>query len=110
MEYNQVERRKFKRYNYRSDSCSTFECKNIKYKVLNISQGGLKIDVEATPIHLSDSASGITGYLCLSSGKRFRVSGKLMWMIGNEIGIKLDKQIRKEMIDSETEYFQTSAG
>lgn len=101
-----VERRQFKRYSYKPDCCPNLECKNIKYKVLNISQGGLKVDVRGIPINLSDSKAAITGYLCLSSGKRLQVSGELIWIIGNEVGIKLTKLISKKIIDSETEYFQ----
>ena len=101
-----AERRKFKRYSYKPDYCPNFECKKIRYKVLNISQGGLKIDTQSSPIHLTDTTSGITGYLHLSNGKRIPISGKLIWIIGNEVGIKLNKPISKEVIDSETEYFQ----
>lgn len=105
MENITVEKRKFKRYSYKPDCCPNLECKNIRYKVLNISQGGLKIDVKGIPVHLSGSTSGITGYLCLSGGKRLLVSGKLVWIIGNEVGIKLNKTISKKIIDSEIEYF-----
>ena len=106
MENITVERRQFKRYAYKPDCCPILECKTIRYKVLNISEGGLKIDVQGIPAHLSDSTSGITGYLCLSSGKRVPVSGELVWIIGDEVGIKLKKPISKKTIDSEIEYFQ----
>jgi hypothetical protein len=101
-----MERRKFKRYDYKPNYRPNFECNNIRYKVLNISQGGLKIDVQDIPVHLSDSTSGIAGYLCLWDGKRIPISGNLVWIIGNEVGIMLNKLISKEIIDSESEYFQ----
>lgn len=104
-----AERRKFKRYNYKPDCCPNFECKNIRYKVLNISQGGLKINVQDNPVHLSAMTSDIKGYLCLSRGKRILISGQLAWRIGNEVGIKFDELINKEIIDSEFEYFQDEA-
>lgn len=100
------ERRKFKRYSYKPDSYPILQCKTIRYKVLNISEQGLKIDVQGIPVRITDSKSGITGNLYLSNGKEIPVSGKLIWVIGNEVGIKLNKPLSKEIIESETKYFQ----
>jgi hypothetical protein len=106
MENDAVERRKFKRYSYKPDLCPFLKCKTIRYKVLNISEGGLKIDIQGIPVLLSNSQSDITGYLCLLNGKQIPVSGQLVWIIGNEVGIKLNTPISKKIIDSETDNFQ----
>jgi hypothetical protein len=106
MENAIVERRKFKRYSYKPDCCPILECKTIRYKVLNISEGGLKISVQGIPAHISDSKSGINGYLHLSDGKQIPVSGNLVWVIGNEVGIKLNTLISKKIINSQMKYFQ----
>ena len=100
------ERRKFKRFTYKPECCPTLDCDTIQYKVLNISEGGLKMEVQSIPERLSDSTSGFNGLLYLSNGKRIPVSGRLVWIIGNEIGIKLTEPISEKIIKSERENFQ----
>jgi hypothetical protein len=100
-----VEKRKFKRYTYKPDCCPFLDCQGIKFKVLNISEGGLKIEIQSNPDSPTDSYA-FNGYLCFSSGEKIQVSGKQVWIIGNEIGVKLNAQINEKIIDSEFENFQ----
>jgi hypothetical protein len=100
-----VEKRKFKRYSYKTDCCPILDCQSIQYKVLNISEGGLKIEIQSKPEMQSD-AYVFNGYLCLSNGKQIPLSGKQVWIIGNEIGIKLDEPISEKIINSEIGNFQ----
>ena len=98
-------RRKFKRYSYKPDCCPILVCQSSQYKVLNISEGGLKIEIQSNPEGQSDSYI-FNGHLCLSNGKQIQVSGKQVWIIGNEIGIKLNEPISENIIDSEVANFQ----
>ena len=100
-----VEKRKFKRYSYKTDCCPVLDCQSTQYKVLNISEGGLKIEIQAKAEMQSD-AYIFNGHLCLSSGEQIPVSGKQVWIIGNEIGIKLDEPISEKIINSEIGNFQ----
>ena len=100
------ERRKFKRFTYKPEYRPTLDCHTIQYKILNISEGGLKLEVQSIPERLSDSTSGIRGFLCLSNGQQIPVSGRLVWIIGNEIGIKLNEPISQKIISSEKGNFQ----
>ena len=102
------ERREFKRFKYKPECCPTLDCYTIQYKVLNISEGGLKIEVQSIPDRQSDSTSGFNGLLCLSNGKQIPVSGRLVWIIGNEIGIKLSQPISEKILKSESGNFQDS--
>jgi hypothetical protein len=104
---NNVEKRKFKRYTYKPDRCPVFICRETTYKVLNISQGGLKIEVQSSPEMPSD-AYIFDGYLHFSNGSRIPVSGRQMWIIGDEIGIKLDTPLSETLIDAEADCFQNS--
>ena len=106
MEKETSERRKFKRFTYKPECCPTLDCHTVQYKVLNISEGGLKLEVQSIPERLSDSTSGINGILYLSTGKQVPVSGRLVWIIGNEIGIKLNEPIGEKIINSESGNFQ----
>ena len=100
-----VEQRKFKRYSYKPDCCPILDCQGVQYKVLNISEGGLKIEIELKAEINSDSYV-FSGDLCLFDGRHIHVSGKQVWIIGNEIGIKLNEPISKTIIDSEFGNFQ----
>lgn len=100
------ERRKFKRFTYKPEYSPTLDCHTIQYKVLNISEGGLKLEVQSIPERLSDSTSGFNGSLYLSNGKQIPVSGRLVWIIGNEIGIRLNEPISEKIIASESGNFQ----
>lgn len=108
MDKETSERRKFKRFTYKTEFRPTLDCHTIQYKVLNISEGGLKLEVQGIPERLSDSTSGINGYLFLSNGKQIPVSGNLVWIIGSEIGIKLNKPISEKIIASESGNFQVT--
>jgi hypothetical protein len=108
MEEKKVEKRKFKRYSYKPDCCPILDCQSIQYRVLNISEGGLKIEIQSNPEGQLDSIYVFNGYLCLSNGEQIPVSGKQVWIIGNEIGIKLDEPISETIIDSEVGNFQDS--
>ena len=99
-----VEKRKFKRYSYKHYFCPILDCQIIQNKVLNFSEGGLKIEIQSDPESLSDYL--FNGRLCLSNGKQIPVSGKQVWIIGNEIGIKLNEPISDKIIDSEVGNFQ----
>ena len=100
-----MEKRKFKRYSYKPDCCPILDCQSIRYKVLNISEGGLKIEIQIETGVQSDFYV-FSGHLCLSSGEQIPVSGKQVWIIGNEIGIKLNAPISKKIIDSEIGNFR----
>lgn len=100
-----VEKRKFKRYDYRPDCCPVLDCQNVQYKVLNISEGGLKIEIQSNTEMQSDVYI-FNGYLRLSNGERIPVSGKQVWIIGDEIGIKLNVPISEKTIASEADNFQ----
>jgi hypothetical protein len=100
-----VEKRKFKRYSYKPDCCPILDCQGIQHKVLNISGGGLKIEIQSKP-EMQPDFYIFNGYLCLSNGKPIPVSGKQVWIIGNEIGIKLDEPISEKIISSEIGNFQ----
>lgn len=100
-----VEKRKFKRFEYKPDCCPILDCQGIKFKVLNISEGGLKIEIQGDPAMQSDTYV-FNGHLCLSSGEKIPVAGKQVWIIGNEIGIKLNRQIDENIIDSQAGNFQ----
>ena len=100
-----MEKRKSKRYSFKPDCCPILDCQSIKYKVLNISEGGIKIEVESSPDLQSDSYV-FNGCLCLSNGEQIPISGKQVWIIGNEIGIKLNEPISEKIIDSEVANFQ----
>ena len=106
MDKETSERRKFKRFTYKSEYQPILDCHTIRYKVLNISEGGLKLEVQGIPERLSDSTSGVNGFLFLSNGKQIPVSGKLVWIIGDEIGIKLNEPISEKIIVSESGNFQ----
>jgi hypothetical protein len=106
MQEKETEKRKFRRYNYKPDCCPILDCRSIQYKVLNISEGGLKIEIQRKPGLQSDSTYLFIGNLCLANGEQIPVSGKQVWIIGNEIGIKLNAPINENILDSESEYFQ----
>ena len=53
-----------------------------------------------------ESAYFFNGHLRLSNGAQIPVHGKQVWIIGNEIGIKLDEPISEKIIDSEIGNFQ----
>ena len=106
MKKEKIERRNFKRYTYKPDCCPSLTCQSIRYKVLNISEGGLKIEIQSNPGWQSDSTHIFIGHLCLAGGRQIPVSGKQVWIIGNEIGIKLNEPISEKIIASESENFQ----
>jgi hypothetical protein len=99
-----VEKRKFKRYSYKPDCRPILTCQGIIFKVLNISEGGLKIEIQNNPEMRSDSHI-FNGRLSFSNGEVIPVSGNQVWIIGNEIGIKLNKPISEKIIDSEAGCF-----
>lgn len=104
-----TERRKYKRFTYKADCCSILDCQTIRYKVLNISEGGLKIEVQSQPERQSDTTWGFAGTLRFSNGKQLQVSGKLVWIIGNQIGIKLNEPINEKMLKDEMDNFEVDA-
>jgi hypothetical protein len=80
-------------------------CQGIKFKVLNISEGGLKLEIQSNSEMRSDSHV-FNGYLCFSNGETISVSGEQVWIIGNEISIKLHEPISEKIIVSEIGKFQ----
>lgn len=104
-EKSEVEKRKHKRYDYKPDRRPTLNCRDVQYKVLNISEGGLKIEIQSDPANPSDLYF-LNGDLCFSSGELLPISGTQVWIIGNEIGIKLDEPISAKIIESEFGNFQ----
>ena len=100
-----MEKRKFKRYDYKPDCCPILNCRRTQYKVLNISEGGLKIELQSNPESQSDLYV-VHGDLRFSDGTLLPISGKQVWIIGDEIGIKLDEPISATIIESEIENFQ----
>jgi hypothetical protein len=79
----------------------------INFNVLNISESGLKIEIQSNPDMRSDSHV-FNGYLCLSNGEQVPISGEQVWIIGNEIGINLNEPISKKIFDSDAGCFQIS--
>lgn len=104
-----MEKREFKRYNYKPDCCPFLDCQGVRFKVLNISEGGLKIEIQSDPDSPTDSYV-FNGHLCFSSGEKIPVSGKQVWIIGNEIGVKLNTKISEKIIESEVGNFQDTEG
>jgi hypothetical protein len=103
-----TERREHKRYTYKPESYPTFDCQTARYRVVNISEGGLKIKVLSNPDRPVESTSFLNGVLCFSNGNQVHVSGRLVWIIGNEIGIKLNQPISQELISNEMKNFQST--
>ena len=98
-------KRKFKRYSYKPDCCPILTWQGINFNVLNISENGLKIEIQSNPDMRSDF-NVFNGDLCFSNGLQIPVSGEQVWIIGNDIGIKLNEPISEKIFDSDAGCFQ----
>lgn len=91
------------RYTYKPECYPILECQTGKYKVLNIAEEGMKLEICRDSDQPIRTQSVIQGHLQFSNGKRVSVSGELIWIIGNEMGIKPKKPIKTNMIMAEIE-------
>jgi hypothetical protein len=100
------ERRQSQRFTYKSECSPILKCQTVSYRVLNISEGGLKLEVQRAsgqPLH---AHANLKGLLQFSGGDQRPVVGELVWIIGQEMGIKLTEPIDQQILASEADKFQ----
>ena len=100
-----IERRKQPRFTYKPEYCPVLQCQKSRYRVLNISEGGLKIDVSGSPNRPFFAGAVLSGVIYFFNKRQLSIEGDLVWIIGDEMGIKLRKPIHKKIIRAESAYF-----
>jgi hypothetical protein len=99
------ERRQTQRFTYKSEFRPVLQCQKSSYRVLNISEGGLKIDVSGSPNQLYFAGAVLSGLIYFANNRQLHIEGDLVWIIGNEMGIRLRKPIHKKIIKAESAFF-----
>lgn len=100
------ERRKYQRFTYKPQFCPILKCRKRSYRILNISAGGLKIEVFGNPNPPLFAGAVLSGFIYFANDRQLLVEGDLVWIIGNEMGIKLKSPIDQAIIKAEADYFQ----
>ena len=100
------ERRKHQRFTYKPEFCPILKCRKRSYRVLNISAGGVKIEVFGNHNQPLLAGAVLSGLIYFANDRQLSVEGYLVWIIGNEMGIKLKSPIDQAIIKAEAEYFQ----
>ena len=100
---DRMDRRRQTRYTYKPENFPMLECRTGRYKVLNITRDGMKLEVCRDPDQPLRTQAAIQGYLCFSDGKKVSIQGELIWIIGDEMGIKPRKPIGDDVLKDEIE-------
>lgn len=103
-----IERRSQRRYTYKPEYYPMIDCQTGRYKVINIAEDGMKLEISRDPDQPMRTQSVINGYLRFSNGSQISILGELVWIIGDKMGIKPNQPISQEIIAAEAAHFQSS--
>jgi len=99
------ERRQHQRFTYWPEFRPILKCRKRSYQVINISAGGLKIEVFGSPNQPLFAGAVLSGWIYFANKRQLFVEGDLVWIIGNEMGIKLNEPIDQDIIKAEVTHF-----
>jgi hypothetical protein len=100
-----LERREHQRFVYKAEHRPVFDCRTRYFKVINISTGGIKIELLGQSHQSPFSGVALSGTLYLANGSRLEISGTIVWIIGDHLGLKLHTPLDAELIKTERPYF-----
>lgn len=99
------ERRKYQRFTYWPEFRPILECQKRSYRVINISAGGLRLEVFGSPNQPFSAGAVLSGWIYFANKRQLFIEGDLVWIIGNEMGIKLREPIDQDIINTEVTHY-----
>lgn len=100
-----LERREYRRFVYKAEHRPLFDCRTRHFKVINISAGGIKIELVGRPHQTPLSGAVLSGILHFSNGRRLETGGTIVWIIGDHLGLKLHTPLNDGLIKAESPCF-----
>ena len=101
------ERRKYERFTYKPEFCPILKCQKRSYRVINISEGGLKIEVFGSTNQPLFADAVLSGIIYFANNRQLLIEGDLVWIIANEMGIKLKEPISRDILKAELVNFES---
>ena len=99
------ERRKYQRFTYWPEFRPILKCQKKSYRVINISARGLRIEVFGSPNQPLSAGAVLSGWIYFANKRQLFIEGDLVWIIGNEMGIRLREPIDQDIIKAEVTHF-----
>ncbi len=93
------ERRKHPRLTYEVNQRPILRAYDRKYHVINISKGG--ITIESRPDSLPLTTSRLEGSIMFLGGEISEITGDIVWIIGDKMGVKFSNPLPGATISRE---------
>ncbi len=93
------ERRKHPRLTYKANQRPILRAYDRKYHVINISKGGITIQSRPNPLPLT--TSWLEGSIMFLDGETLEITGDIVWIIGDKMGVKFNNPLPGTIISRE---------